>query len=172
MRLTRILTLLMMLLPLGVHAQRTDIIVTRDGNKYEGFLARQVPNKSVTILSSRTTMTVAQKDAELIARREVMLGDLPEEYIALFPLLPDEAYVELADVAVEDWNGRKVVYQKAVILETGENLTFVSFAPQTFDLDWSQIKVSAKVPYDFTKEIGFPHPGRPVAGTEPSVRHP
>lgn len=145
-----------MLCPLGALAQRTDIIVTRDGNKYEGYLARQVPNKSVTILSTRTTITVAQRDAEITNRRAVMLGDLPEECIALFPLLPDDAYVEKADViTVEDWDGRRIDYQKAVILETGENLKFVSFAPQAFELEWSRLKTSAKVPYDFTRLIGF-----------------
>ena len=146
----------MMLLPLGAFAQRTDIIVTRDGNKYEGYLARQVPNKSVTIFSTRTTITVAQRDAEITNRRVVMLGDLPEECIALFPLLPDDAYVEKADViTVEDWDGRKIDYRKAILLETGENLKFVSFAPQAFELDWSQLKISSKVPYDFTTKIGF-----------------
>ena len=146
----------MMLLPLGAFAQRTDIIVTRDGNKYEGYLARQVPNKSVTIFSTRTTITVAQRDAEIINRRVVMLGDLPEECLSLFPLLSDEAYVEQADVVtVEGWDGRKIDYRKAVLLETGENLKFVSFAPQAFELDWSQLKSSSKVPYDFTRMIGF-----------------
>lgn len=150
-----ILTLLMMLLPLGSRAQRMDIIETRDGNKYEGYLARQVPNKSITIVSSKTTMTVAQRDAEILNRREVMIGDLSEECIALFPLLPDEAYVERADIAVEDWDGRKIVYQKALILEKGEYLKFVSFEPQAFELDWSQLKISSKAPYDFTKTTGL-----------------
>ncbi len=155
MKKYQILTLLLVLLPLGSHAQRADIIVTREGNRYEGYLASQVPNKGITIVSSKTTMTVAQKDAEILNRRETMLGDLPEEYVSLFPLLPDEAYVERADIAVEDWNGRKVVYQKAVILEKGEYLKFVSFEPQAFELDWSELKISAKSPYDFTKTVGF-----------------
>lgn len=155
MKKYQILTLLLILLPLSSMAQRTDIIVTREGNKYEGYLAKQIPNKSITIVSSKTTMTVAQKDAEIMNRREIMLGDLPEECLALFPLLQDETYVECADIAVEDWDGRKIVFQKSVILEKGENLSFVSFEPQAFELDWSQLKTSSKVPYDFTKTMGF-----------------
>ena len=154
MRLIRILMMLMILFPLGIKAQRTDVIVTRDGNKYEGYLAEQVPNKSVTIVSSRTTITVSSKDAELTRLTKKMLGDLSDEVIALFPLLPDEAYVESADIIVEDLDGREVVFRNSVILEKGEYLKFVSFEPQMFELEWSRLKTSSKTPYDFSKNVG------------------
>ena len=154
MRLFRILTIVMVLFPLSVYAQRTDIIVTKDGNKYEGFLSKQT-NKSVTIVSSRTTMTVSSRDAEIMKPRKEMVGDLSEEVIALFPLLPDDAFVELAEITVEDSDGREVVFRKCVILEKGEYLKFVSFDSQPFELEWSQLKSSSKFPYDFTRSVGL-----------------
>lgn len=155
MRPIRLLTMLMILFPLGLQAQRTDIIETRDGNKYEGYLARQIPNKSITIVSSRTTITVASRDAETTRVRKKMVGDLPEEAIALFPLLSDDMSVDLADVIVEGWDGQKETYKQSVILEKGEILKFVSFEPRTVELKWSQLKLSAKSPYDFSRKVGF-----------------
>lgn len=155
MKYSWILAFFMMVFPLGVDAQKVDIIVTKDGNRYEGYLAKQIPNKSITIVSSKTTMMVASKDAETSNIRKKQIADLSEEYGTLFPLLSEDAVIELADIAVEGLDGRKMTFHRAVILESGENLKFVCFEPKTIDFDWSQLKLSCKTPYDFGKPQSF-----------------
>ena len=136
-------------------AQRVDIITTRKGDIYEGYISRQIPGKSLTIQSTRTTMTVASNDAEKTRVHKEMLGDLPAEYIALFPLVQDDSFVEIADIKLIDSVGRELVFRESAILEDGEDIRFVSFAPTSFDLKWSELKTAGKVPYDFTDPESF-----------------
>ena len=136
-------------------AQPTDVIVTRNGSVYEGYISSQIPGKRLTVCSSRTTMTVPRLDAKITRSVDEMLGDLPDEYAALFPLLNDEDYVECADIVVIDKDGRDIEFNNSVILESGEEIKFVSFSTHSIDLNWSEIKLSSKVPYDLGSKYGI-----------------
>jgi len=137
-------------------AQRVDIITTTSGNIYEGYISKQVVGGDITIVSSRTSISVSTKDAdvELSRVRKRMLGDLPQEYAAYFPLLSDESEVKTATVIVTDKSGT-IEYPKSVILEEGTVCRFVSFSTQPFNVKISDIWLSTKVPYNFSSESGI-----------------
>ena len=142
-------------MPFIADAQVVDVITTRNGDTYEGFIAKQIPGKELTVQSVKTTVTVAQRDAEITRSTMEMLATLPEEYTDALPGFRQEDYVECATVAVTDTDGREVIYHDCVILGKGEELRFVSFENRTYDLKWSDVKVSAKAPYDFSASSGI-----------------
>ena len=155
MRKLILLSLFLTCFSFAVPAQSVDIIVTRNGDTYEGFISRQIPGKSLTIQSYKTTMTVSSWDAEIFRSHKQMLGDLPDEYIQLFPIMPDDSFVEIAEVKVTDKDGREITFGESVILESGEELKFVSFAPYSCELKWNDIRLSEKAPYDFSNPFSL-----------------
>ena len=150
-----ILTLFALLIVFVAHAQTSDIITTKTGDTYEGYISRQIPGKELTIHSNKTTLTVAKYDAEVTRKRESMLGDLPEEYVSLFPNLADDSSVKIADIIVTQSDGGRLLFKNSVIIEEGEDIKFASFSEHPFDLKWSLVSASEKVPVDFSKQTGI-----------------
>ena len=137
------------------NAQIVDIITTRSGDIYKGYISKQIPGKSVTIQSLQTIMTVSSNDAKKVRTRRDMLCDLIDDYSAYFPAMPGETYVEIADVIVTDKNGKEKRYKECAIIEDGEDIKFASLSPIPCDIEWSDIKLSSKAPYDFSGPVYF-----------------
>ena len=150
-----IIPLILSFLLADLHAQPVDVISTKSGDVYEGYISRQVPGKDLTIFSFKSTLTVSKHDVELARRHKEMLGDLPAEYQPLFPDLEGDSYVEIADVTVQKDNGKLLTFKNSILLEEGEDVKFTSFAKHPFDLKWSEIGLSDKVPYDFSQPTGI-----------------
>ena len=150
-----ILPLLLLLSWQNLHSQSIDIITTKNGDSYEGYISRQIPGKELTVFSFKSIITVSRHDVDLARKHKVMLGDLSPEYQMVFPGLEDDAYVDIADVTIERSNGKLLTFKSSAILEEGEDVKFASFSRYPFDLKWSEIWMSEKVPYDLKENQGF-----------------
>lgn len=136
-------------------AQTADIIVTRGGDIYEGYISNQVPGRSLTIETVKTIVTASSSDVKKMSGYKVRLDNLPADRVQLFPLLSADSYVEIADIKVTDEKGGERFFNEAIILESGEDTKFVCFSPGSYDLDWSDIMVSGKAPYVFSEQSGL-----------------
>lgn len=133
---------------MSAYSQNADIIHTKDGNTYEGYIAKQIPGKTIVFVSNKSVISILHRDAKLERIHIETLDDLPEEYWEVFPSLPQDASVECAEIVVTEENGATRRFEKSVIVQGGEEIKFVSFDRQEFEFKWSTIRSVSKQQYD------------------------
>ncbi len=154
-RLTLCLSLFFTLTSLAGNAQVVDVIVTRDGNRYEGYISKQVPGRQLIITALRTYLTTSQHDVTVQNKHLVPLASISEASPDIFPYFTSKSMIESADITVTDKYGRETTFQDAAIIESGEEVSFVSFCETNITLDWEDIKLSAKRPLSSSSGYSF-----------------
>lgn len=121
-------------------AQNIDKVLTKDGAVYEGYIAEQIPGSKVVVKTEIATLFVNSSDVSGLVYTTRDVNDLPSRLRDwVRKNRPDEKKVQVASLKV---GGKS--YDNVIVLENGFRIKMLSFADDTFELNWKNIVKTSK----------------------------
>ena len=134
-------------------AQNIERVYTKDGNIYEGFISEQIPGEYISIFAEKATISVLAKDVKNLRNDYRPFSSLSESAKVWFRVNQDTVAVMLSSFEIEN----HIVDNVLVISKDNKEIKYISFANQTYQLQWESIRKTTKsidfnIPYG-TREI-------------------
>ncbi len=122
-------------------AQDIDQVYTKNGSVYEGYIAEQIPGKSLSIATERATLQIESSDVTSISYVTKSVEELSEQLQEWIKEHQDSvSHVEVATVSIK--GDRQL--REALVLEHGSRLKLLSVTADRYDLNWDDVLRTTK----------------------------
>lgn len=135
---------LLTLVSLGsvAHAQSLEQIHLKDGSVLEGYICGQIPGKTISVQTSKATLTASSDSLLSSNERQVMVAELPSEWKKWVMAQPEA----MDRVALSTLQFRNSEYRDVLVLENGSKIKFLSLTNRVHTLPWSKVSKTVKLP--------------------------
>ena len=124
------------------YTQSFEQIHLKDGSVLEGYICEQVPGKTISVQTSKATLTANSDSLLSSSERQVVVAELPSEWKKWVMSQP----ASMNQVALSTLNFKNSEFQDVLVLENGPMIKFLSLTNRIYTLPWSKVSRTVKQP--------------------------